>query len=287
MHRIPGANISCVRSAAVLLIVLAVLSAAPALAQIGAVATKARAEESQEELTKKSLNPIADMISLPLQFNQDYSIGPADATKTWLNVQPVVPVHLNKDWNLIIRTIIPFIDAESPYPGGDSKSGMGDITQSFFFSPQKLVDGWMVGAGPVLYYPTATDDALGAEKWGAGPTFVLLKQEHGFTVGLLANHIWSFAGSSSRQNLSATFLQPFCGYTTKTFTTFMVNTESTYDWKNSQWTVPVNFMLNQMLKIGNQPLSLQLGYRWYAETPDQPGGPDWGLRFAVTFLFPK
>lgn len=260
----------------VLLILGSVRSAAPLWAA-----------ESDEELVKKSLNPVADMISLPLQFNQDYSIGPADATKTYLNVQPVIPVSLNKDWNIIIRTIIPLIDTESPFPGGDSKSGFGDILQSFFFSPKLMVHGWIIGAGPAFLYPTANPDALGGEKWGAGPTFVVLKQESGFTYGLLANHIWSVAGNDSREEISATFLQPFVGYSTKTYTTFLVNTESTYDWKNSQWTVPVNIMLNQMLKIGNQPLTLQLGYRYYAGTPDSPGGPDWGLRFAVTFLFPK
>jgi hypothetical protein len=118
-----------------------------------------------------------------------------------------------------------------------------------------------------------------------GPTGVLLRQESGFTYGLLFNHIWSFAGDDERADVSATFLQPFVSYTTKTFTSFGVNTESTYDWEESQWTVPINVTLTQMLKIAGQPLSLQIGYRTYAEAPEY--GPDWGLRFAVTFLFPK
>jgi len=246
----------------------------------------AMAAESQEELAKKSLNPVAALISLPLQFNQDYDIGlKDDAKRTWLNIQPVIPVSLNQNWNVIIRTIVPLIDMDSPIPGGDDESGLGDITQSFFLSPKDPIDGWIMGAGPVLYYPSATDETLGSEKWGAGPTVVLLKQESGFTVGLLANHIWSFAGDDEREDLSATFLQPFVGYTTKTLTTLMINTESTYDWEADQWTVPINVMLNQMFKIGPQPLSLQFGYRYYAEKPQY--GPDWGIRFTVTFLFPK
>ena len=252
---------------------------------IGINATSVLAAESQEELAKKSLNPVADLISLPLQFNQDYGIGAADATKTYLNVQPVIPVGLNKDWNLIIRTIIPLIDAQSPEPGGESHSGFGDINQSFFFSPKKPLSGWIVGVGPILLYPTGNPDALSSEKWGIGPTFVVLKQEHGFTYGLLANHISSFAGNKGRSDISATFLQPFFGYTTKTYTTFMVNSESTYDWKQSQWTAPINFLLTQMLKIGSQPISLQLGYRTYVDTPS--GGPNNGFRFMFTFLFPK
>lgn len=244
-----------------------------------------RAETSDEELAKKTLNPVADLISIPLQYNQDYGIGPSDAARTTLNVQPVIPVSMNKDWNIIIRTIIPLIDAESSAPGVTELSGMGDITQSFFFSPKEPIKGWIMGAGPVLYYPTASHDALGAEKWGIGPTFVVLRQESGFTYGLLANHIWSFAGNSGRQDISSTFLQPFLSYTTKTYTSLTLNTESTYDWKNSQWTVPINAMVSQVLKIGSQPLSLQLGYRYYAEAP--ANGPDWGIRVNLVFLFPK
>jgi len=246
----------------------------------------AMAVESDEELAKKSLNPVAAMISLPLQYNQDYGIGPDDdARRSILNIQPVIPVSVSQDMNVIIRTIVPLIDAESPIPGGDDESGLGDITQSFFLSPKDTMGGWIVGFGPVFLYPTASEEELGGKKWGAGPTGVVLRQDSGFTYGMLFNHIWSFAGDDERANVSATFLQPFASYTTKTFTSFGVNTESTYDWKESQWTVPINITLTQMLKIAGQPLSLQAGYRYYAEKPDN--GPDWGWRFQVTFLFPK
>jgi hypothetical protein len=112
----------------------------------------------------------------------------------------------------------------------------------------------------------------------------MLKQQSGYTYGLLANHIWSFSGGGDN-DISTTFLQPFLSYTTKTFTTFGLNTESSYDWENSQWTVPINLTVAQLLKIGGMPMQFQVGGRVYAERPD--GGPDWGLRFAVTFLFPK
>jgi hypothetical protein len=249
-----------------------------------ALSVPAAADDSDAELARKTLNPVARLTSVPLQSNWDFGIGPADAMKYTLNIQPVIPVSINKEWSLILRTIVPVIYMESPVPGGDSKSGLGDVTQSFFFAPDKMVDGWIVGAGPVFLYPIGAQ-AFSTEKWGAGPTAVALKQQSGWTVGLLANHIWSFAGPSDHQDVSATFLQPFFGYTTKTYTSLMVNTESTYDWVNSQWTVPINVMLNQMLKIQGQPLSLQLGYRYYADAPS--GGPDWGLRFTFTLLFPK
>jgi hypothetical protein len=245
----------------------------------------AMGEQSEEELAKATLNPIASLVSLPIQSNWALGMGDADATRYTMNVQPVIPFSLGSTFNLVTRTIVPYINSDSPVSGGDGVTGLGDINQSFFFSPKDPVGGWIVGFGPVFLYPTASIEALGAEKWGAGPTGVALKQEHGFTYGMLFNHIWSFAGNDQRANVSATFLQPFASYTTKTYTTFGVNTESTYDWENSQWTVPLNASVTQMLKIGGQPLTLQLGYRYYAETPDN--GPDWGIRFAITFLFPK
>jgi hypothetical protein len=241
--------------------------------------------DSPAELAKKLSNPVASLISVPIQNNWDFGIGPADAMKYTANIQPVIPVSISEDWNVIVRTILPVIYAESP-TGGSSTSGLGDTTQSFFLSPKAPTKGgWIWGAGPVFYWPTSTDDALGPGKVGAGPTAVLLKQEHGWTYGILANHIWSFAGQGDTPDINATFLQPFLSYTTKTFTTFTLNTESTYDWDNSQWTVPLNLMAAQLVKIGKMPVQFQVGGRYYAERP--MNGPDWGLRFTVVFLFPK
>jgi len=240
------------------------------------------AADSDAELAKKTQNPIANLISLPLQSDWNFNNGPKDdKTSYTLNVQPVWPFSLNEDYTLITRTIMPVKSIEFP----ENETGIGDILQSFFLSPKDKVGGWIVGAGPVINYPTASDDLLGSGKWGAGPTAVILRQDGGWTCGLLTNHVWSFAGDSDRSEVNATFLEPFLSLTTKTYTSLGLNTESTYDWKTHQWTVPVNFMLQQMVKVGDQPVSLQLGYRYYAEKPDY--GPDWGLRFQLTFLFPK
>lgn len=253
--------------------------------------TVARADEADDkaqaaELAKKLQNPVASLIQVPIQNNWDFGIGSANAMRYTANVQPVVPFSLNDDWNLITRTIVPVIYAEGTTVGASSKFGLGDVVQSFFLSPKAPTSGgWIWGAGPVFAWPTATDSALGSEKWGAGPTAVFLRQDSGWTYGVLANHIWSYAGDSSRADISATLLQPFLTYTTKTFTTFGVNTESTYDWKNHQWTVPLNASVSQLLKVGKQPIQLALGLKYYADGPS--GGPDWGVRFNITFLFPK
>jgi len=261
------------------------IAGADARAQTGSgVASQS---DSDAEVAKAALNPIAAMISLPLQYNYDRNIGPQEAGhRHLLNVQPVIPFSLGQDWNLISRTIVPLIDQDDVVPGTGGQSGIGDITQSLFFSPKKAsADGWIWGVGPVIYLPTASDDLLGADKWGLGPTAVFLKQEHGWTYGALVNHLWSVGGSGS-SDINSTFLQPFLQYTTNTLTTFGVNTESTYDWESRKWSVPIQFLVSQFFRIGDQRLSLQAGARYWAEGPDS-GPHGWGARVQLTFLFPK
>jgi hypothetical protein len=249
----------------------------------------AGAEESKDnaaELAKKLQNPIADLISMPIQNNWDFGVGPKDAYCYTANVQPVIPFSISDDWNVITRTILPVMHAEAPYPGMDDATGLGDTVQSFFFSPKEPTsDGWIWGAGPAFLWPTSSDRMLGTGKTGAGPTGVVLKQSSGWTYGLLANHLWSFAGPDSSPDVNATFIQPILSYTTKTYTTVGLTVESTYDWDARAWTVPLNLNVAQLLKIGGMPLQLLAGPRFYLERPD--GGPDFGIRFQVTFLFPK
>jgi hypothetical protein len=237
------------------------------------------------ELAKKLQNPVAALISVPFQFNYDNRIGPKDdGNRLTLNIQPVIPIGLSEDWNLISRTILPVMYQDNIFDGAGSQFGLGDTLQSLFFSPAKP-KGFVWGVGPVFLLPTGTDDLLGGQKWGIGPTGLILKQEKGWTYGILANHIWSFAGDSDRGEINSTFLQPFLSYTTKTFTTFGINTESTYDWVDSQWTVPVQLSVAQLVKLGKQPVQFQLAGRYWAEGPDS--APEWGVRFTVTLLFPK
>lgn len=169
---------------------------------------------------------MASLISVPIQANYDKDTGPYEDGSVWrINIQPVIPFMLNDNWNLITRTILPVIDQSDVPVDGMGESGIGDIVQSFFFSPKKPTPRGMIwGIGPVIMLPTASDEMLGTEKWGIGPTGVALKQAGPWTYGALVNHIESFAGYDDRADISATFIQPFLTYITKTKTTFALNT---------------------------------------------------------------
>ncbi len=252
--------------------------AAPALAQ----------EEPAADLAKKLANPVASLISVPLQYNHDEYGGINEgASVDKLIIQPVIPFSLNEDWNLISRTLLPIADQQDFPQDQLNGSGLGDTTTSFFFSPKEPTAGGLVwGAGPVLLLPTATDDALGTEKWGIGPTGVALKQAGPWTVGILAAHVWSFAGNDDRSDISSTTLQPFLSYTTKTHTTVGVYTESAYDWKGEQWQVPLIVQAGQLFKLGPQILQFAIAGKYWAESSDN--GPEgWGLRLQLTLLYPK
>ena len=255
---------------------------------VGGSTSQAVADESAADIAKKLNNPVAAMISVPFQLNYDEDLGPTEEGKrTLLNIQPVIPFHLNEKWNLISRTIAPVIKLEDVPPGNDEE-GLGDITQSLFFSPKEpTAAGWIWGVGPALGLNTASDDLLGTGKWSAGPTAVVLKQEHGWTYGALTNHLWSYAGDGDRTDVDATFLQPFVAFTTSKYTTFSLNTESTYNWEGNDWSVPINAMVSQLFKIGSQPMSIQFGARYWADTPQGQGPEGWGWRLVYTLVFPK
>ncbi len=240
-----------------------------------------------EDIAKKLANPIAAMISLPIQANYQQNLGLDDQGEKWLvNIQPVIPMELNDEWNLITRTIIPLVSQEDLFDGVNSQSGIGDIVASAWASPKiPTLEGWIWGVGAAALIPTGSD--VSAHKWGIGPTVIALKQDGPWTYGGLANHIWSTGGSDSVvTDVSSTFMQPFLAYVTPQAISISLNTESTYDWENEQWAIPLNLQVTKVTKIGNQIISYGAGATYWAESADS--GPEgWGARVIVTFIFPR
>ena len=267
----------------VLLCAAAAILPRHALAQEAPAAAPADADA----LAKALSNPVAALISVPLQLNYDSGYGiDGDGERWLLNVQPVVPISLNEHWNVISRTILPVIH-QSDVVGTGTDSGIGDTTQSLFFSPKKpTASGWIWGVGPAFLLPTASEDVLGTEQWAIGPTAVVLKQtEDGWTYGALVNYLVSVAGDEDRADVNSAFLQPFLSKGLGKGRTATINLESTYDFEGHAWNIPVNLMYSKVTKIGGQMVSFAGGVRAYVDTP--AGGPDWGVRFVVTLLYPK
>jgi len=245
------------------------------------------AEQSTQDLAKASQNPVANLISLPFQNNTNFGIGPDDETQNILNIQPVWPVSLNEKWNLITRTILPVVSQPGVLTGGQGRvNGLGDTTFTGFFSPKDSGETtW--GVGPVFLIPTATDDALGSDKWGAGVSLVVLRMPGKWVIGSLFSNVWSFAGSGD-QDINSFTWQYFINYNLDNGWYLTSAPIITANWEASsgeKWTVPFGGGFGKLFRIGKQPINGTAQAYYNVEKPTN--GPDWQLRLQLQFLFPK
>lgn len=260
------------------------------------LSSSASAQQSEEDLQAAVQNPVADLISVPFQNNTFFGIGPDDEIVNVLNIQPVVPFSVTENVNLITRTILPLIYIPASVEGldvlpesvvDDTEFGLGDINVTGFLSPANP-SGAIWGVGPSFTFPTATDDVLGSERWSVGPSVVALVQPAPWTIGILARHLWSFAGDNDRNDVNQTLLQPFVNYNLDKGWYLVSAPVITANWEASsgdEWTVPVGGGVGRLFKAGKLPINAQLSSFYNVEHPD--AGPDWSLRLQVQFLFPK
>jgi hypothetical protein len=249
------------------------------------IPTRAEAQDT-EELAKAAQNPVGDLISLPVQNNTSFGLGPDNRTQNVMNVQPVYPIGAGK-WNIITRTIFPIITQPDFSTSSGSTTGLGDINFTAFISPA-APGKWIWGAGPVLLFPTASDDNLGTGKWGVGPSFVVLTMSGPWVYGVLANNIWSVAGDEERGDVNSFLAQYFVNYNMANGWYLVSAPIITANWEadsEDRWIVPFGAGAGKIFKIGSQAFNANLQGFVNAVKPDF--GPDWSFRFQIQMMFPK
>ncbi|MCC6868112.1 MAG: transporter [Burkholderiales bacterium] len=254
-----------------------------------ALATPVHAELSAEELAKLAQNPVGNLISVPFQNNTNLNYGPLSKTQNILNIQPVIPIDVNSDWNIITRTIIPLVWQPALSPTDSSTSGIGPAQFSAFLSPADPKGGLIWGLGGIAQLPTTSDSALGSYRWGLGPTFVILHLDKGnpWVYGVLVNNVWS-VGSGAGGSYNNFLLQPFLNYNFEGGTYLTSSPILTANWKadsGNQWTVPLGGGIGHIFHLGRLPVNTQIGAYYNVVKPDY--GPHWQVRAQVQFMFPK
>lgn len=236
-----------------------------------------------DNLAKQLQNPVANLISVPFQANYDLNVGPNDGTKFLTNVQPVIPISISENWNLIGRAILPIIKQCDVNGNSGKQSGLGDAVISGFFSPKAPTKGGLIwGVGPVILAPTATKDELGLDKFGLGPTAVALKQMNSVTIGCLVNHIWSVGGKGNT-DVNATFFQPFIAKNFSGGYALAFNTELTQNWDYDATSGTFHIVASKVVSFGSQMTQIFAGPRIHYGN----GNPaEWGIRAGITLLFP-
>jgi hypothetical protein len=243
--------------------------------------------QETSEIAKQAQNPIASVISVPFEndFNPQTGINKDDSYV--LEMKPVVPIALSNDWNVITRTIIPVIQVPDLVPGVNGTSGVGDVQLSLFLSPTKA--GPVIwGAGPVISFPTASQEILGTKKLSTGPTVVVLRIQGHWLFGTLVQNLFSVAGPSARANVNQMLMQPFANYNLKHGWYLTSSPIITANWEvnpNQRWVVPVGGGAGKIVHFGKLPVNMYTQFFRNVERPD--GTTHWSARFQAQLLFPK
>ena len=253
------------------------------------LSSAAHGEMSAEELAKIAQNPVGNLISVPFQNNVNLNFGPEKGTQNILNIQPVIPISINQDWNIITRTILPVIWQPALGPDDGSLTGLGDLQFNAFLSPAKP-GNWIWGAGAIVQAPTQSNAKLGNDNWGLGPTFVVLHLDKGspWVYGVLVNNVWSLTSNKQGGSYSNGVVQPFVNYNFDSGLYLTTSPILTVDWNadsGQQWTVPVGGGVGKIFHVGKLPVNTQLSAYYNVAKPDF--GANWQIRAQVQLMFPK
>jgi hypothetical protein len=244
------------------------------------------AAESATDLAKQIQNPVGDLISLPLQYNVNFGYGPHQGTQHVLNLQPVIPLHVSDDWNLITRTILPVVWN----PGSSIPTvplGTAPISFTAFLSPSHDVNGWLWGVGPVVQLPTISSATLGSSVWGAGPSAVIVYSGGPWVAGTLLNNVWSLGGTPgpSGNSYSNFLANPFVAYNFDGgwYLSSAPNITANWQVSGTKWTVPIGGGGGRIFLIGTLPVDLSVSAYYNAIRPTF--GANWQLSTQLTFVF--
>jgi hypothetical protein len=243
----------------------------------------AKAGASAQELADKLANPVASLISVPLQNNLSYGIGPYNGSKYTVNIQPVIPFKLSDNLNLITRYILPIVDQRDITGENTHEFGLSDATVTAFFAPK--TEGIILGFGPAFLVPTATEKFLGTEKFGVGPSVLVMHQGKGLSVGFIANQIWSVAGNEDRADFNSFYTQIFMSHSYKSGASLGINAEITQNWEGNTTQISLNPTIGAVTKLGSQVVQFSIQPLIPIVGPHEIK-PDWGLRAVLAFVFP-
>lgn len=238
----------------------------------------------EAKLAKAAQNPVANMVSLPLQWNYTTAGGLDSSTELVLNVEPVLPVPIGKRWLILSRTIVPFVSI--PLPNGEQSGGIGDIQEQAYFTaakPGKIT--W--GLGPIFSFPTATNFVARTGQWGLGPTGVVLVMPGHWVIGTLVNNIWRIGGAAHGDVLNAFLVQPFINYNLPHAWAISTSPAITSNWSapsGQRWTVPIGLGVSKVTHVAEQALNLELQYYHNVNHPRFAGSEE--LRLEVSALWP-
>jgi hypothetical protein len=245
--------------------------------------TNATPPESAQELAKERHNPFADQITVPFELSSSIDVGPGNGTAGGFNVQPAIPVELTQDWRIILRPSLGVLVSEQP----ERKFGLSDLEFQTYVTPAR-VGKWIWGAGPDLQVPTATRPDLGTGKWEAGPAAGLIYMSGPWVNGILATHLWSFAGESGRASVSQSTIESVISYNFPSGWFLSWDSAMTCDWNapaGHRWTIPVGLDAGKAFELFKQSVSLSFGTYYNIERAE--GASQWLVRVQFAFVFPK